>query len=188
MDDGSVARVFNLDAYYGGDDHSYGTYAPRTRDSGVVEPLFRRPERQSNVAPLRTNAQMAVSPPRSPLVKFWDEVARELEALDEGAPTKETINLLCRFSSQIPNDFDRPEVEHDESTGGVTLRWHNPALARVFSVSFVGKDELVTTMMPPLPGEQALWRFNVAEERRISDLLSKQEVIDVAKSNQGAPE
>lgn len=175
MDSGSSARVFE---YF--DDGAYAVLdcqregATRLGASYFYPPLKGSPKAVHHLDEFRSN-----SPSKSSVLKFWDEVARELEALDVGAPSEQTINAVCEFSTQIPPSFPYPDVEHDDSSGSVSLRWHGVRSRRVFSINFVNKNEIVATLMPPEQGKQSLWRFQMSDERKISDLLTRADIVEI---------
>ena len=81
-----------------------------------------------------------------------EKIQRDLERLRDGwagqdskAPSSQTLTDFERLVSALPSDIRLPEVEVDDETGYVTLRWSSPIVGLSFVLRGSGKALFVRT-------------------------------------------
>jgi hypothetical protein len=101
-----------------------------------------------------------VAPPapkaKGTLVARLEKVQRDLERLQDGwngvgskAPSPSTLNEFYLFAGALPAALRAPEVEADDETGHVTVRW----TSRTVAVSFILRGDGSALMVRTLVGQ-----------------------------------
>lgn len=109
----------------------------------------------------------------SPSVSRTEKICRDLERLEDGwcgagslAPSRRTLADLDLLLNAIPHEARAPEVEVDESTGFVTLRWAGAGQPVAFSFVLRGDGQAIavkTTLTAPTRAVSRL--FSIATEQ-----------------------
>lgn len=126
----------------------------------------------NSIDELKPSIQLKIDP--------WEGILRDLESLESSedfiAPSRSTLRDFEALVRIVQQSARLPDVEHDDSSGFLSLRWYSEAHRSMFSMTFPGTGEVVATLMPPSAGRQGVWKLKTRDEIKFLELLAEPSV------------